>query len=54
MHYNFLIILCFISNSGTDKSGECAMTYTEFLVDVTDPKQGQIKTGPWYSMVGLK
>lgn len=48
-----LIILCFILNSGTDKSGECAMTHTEFLVDVTDPKQGQIKTGPWYSMVGL-
>lgn len=53
IHKKNLIILCFILNSGTDKSGECAMTHTEFLVDVTDPKQGQIKTGPWYSMVGL-
>lgn len=37
--------------TATDKSGACEMTYSEFLVDITPPEVGELKTGPWYDMV---
>lgn len=27
------------------------MTYSEFLVDITEPTMGVIRAGPWYNMV---
>ncbi|XP_076116641.1 uncharacterized protein LOC143084119 [Mytilus galloprovincialis] len=35
---------------GTDKSGECGMTYHKFTVDITPPQSGHIKAGPYYDM----
>lgn len=37
--------------TGTDKSGECGMTYHKFTVDTTPPQTGLIKAGPDYNMV---
>lgn len=45
------LLIVLSSNLGTDKSGDCAMTYKEFLVDVSLPREGELKTGPWYNMV---
>ena len=36
---------------GTDKTGQCAMNVTEFLVDITPPTMGIMKAGPYYDMV---
>lgn len=29
------------------------MTYSEFLVDITEPTMGVIRAGPWYNMVRI-
>lgn len=39
--------------SGTDKSGACKATYSEFLVDTTPPEIGWLKVGPRYDMVSI-
>ncbi|VDH98959.1 Hypothetical predicted protein [Mytilus galloprovincialis] len=36
---------------GADKSGACGMVMHEFIVDLTPPDMGRIKTGPYYDMV---
>ena len=46
MHYSF--------SAATDKSGACGMTYTEFLVDITQPDMGVMRAGPWFDMVRNK
>lgn len=38
---------------GADSSGECAMVHHQFLVDVTPPISGKIKTGPFFDMVRI-
>ncbi|XP_064646203.1 uncharacterized protein LOC135499389 [Lineus longissimus] len=35
----------------TDGTGECNMTSKHFTVDVTDPVEGAMKTGPYWDMV---
>ena len=46
MHYSI--------SAATDKSGACGMTYTEFLVDITQPDMGIMRAGPWFDMVRNK
>jgi len=47
-------LITVVSLSGVDKSGECNMTVSNFTVDETPPRQGQITTGPYYDQVGSK
>ncbi|KAK3609657.1 hypothetical protein CHS0354_035942 [Potamilus streckersoni] len=35
---------------GTDKSGECGMTFFEFTVDITLPVAGRLRAGPYFAM----
>lgn len=55
IHFNIsLFSFCLLLfHSGVDRSGECNMTYHEFVIDDTPPKLGKMKTGPYFDMVWL-